>query len=65
MEGHIPTTQPIPKEAVTGLSRDAAPTPYVGKPGDVNGRTTTPQVEGGVNGGGGNSSLPSQSQVPV
>ena len=67
MEGQVSTAQPTPKEVATGQPGNVVPTPQVGKPGDANGPATTPQVERGVNGygGGGNSSLPSQSQLPV
>jgi len=67
MEGQVSNAQPTPKEVTTGQSGNAVPTPQVGKPVDVNGPATIPQVERGVNGFGsvGTSSLPSQSQLPV
>jgi hypothetical protein len=67
MEGHVPTTQPIPKELTTGLPQNAAPAPNVGRPGDINGPAAMPHVERGINGRGvgGTSSLPPQGQVPV
>jgi hypothetical protein len=67
MEGHLPTSQAVPQNATSGLSENAVATPQTGKPGDVNGPVTTPQVERGVNGlgVGGTSSLPLQGQVPA
>lgn len=67
MEGQAPSAQPTPKVVTTGQPGDAVPTPQVGKPGDINGPANTLPVERGINGYGGvgNSSLSSQSQLPV
>ena len=67
MEGQVSTPQLAPKEVTTGQPGNAVPTPPVGKPGELNGPAITPQGERGVNGygRGGNSSLPSQSPLPV